>query len=463
MSQLKKTTVCVQGMHCASCDILVKKQFQKIDNIQSVQANHNTQTAEITYTGHLDKEELNQRIAQFGYTVVDQHSFLPEKKESLAKRLFDAGAIAMILFMVFVIAQQLNVVPSFQSASLTYTTVFILGLVASTSTCMATSGAMFLATIGKLNQQNLNAVESVVGSRIGVQDDKWMNNFMPALMFNVGRIGAYTVGGFIIGLVGQTVSNNAQFGSILSLAVAFMMILIGLDMLKIISISSLLPNSLSKGLFDKLEHKFSQNPRRTAIFMGAITYFLPCGFTQTVQVYALGLADPVKSAAMMAIFAIGTMPALLAIGFASSFTKSSFYPMFSKVMGMVVFVIGISYVTNALHLYGIKIPVLSSFSSTVVGESVQAQQQGKVQVIRMSVDYGGYTPASFTVKQNTPVRWIVEGKNVFGCQGALVSSKLNINTTLKVGENIFEFTPTEKGDIPFSCSMGMFAGIITVI
>jgi uncharacterized protein len=453
MSKLKKTTVCVQGMHCASCDILVKNQFQKIDNIQSVQADHHTQTAEITYTGDLNKAELNQKIAQFGYTVVEPQAFVQERKESLAKRLFDAGAIAMILFMLFVVAQEFSLIPSFQSSSLTFTTVFILGLVASTSTCMATSGAMFLATIGKLN------------STQGVSTEKQsvMHNFMPALMFNVGRVGAYTVGGFLIGMVGQAVSGNAQFGSMLSLGVAFMMILIGLDMLKLISLSSILPNSLNKGLFEKLEHKFSQNPRGTAIFMGAITYFLPCGFTQTVQVYALGLADPVKSAAMMAIFAIGTMPALLAIGFASSFTKSALYPMFSKVMGMVVFVIGISYVSNALTLYGVKIPVISSLNSTLAGDATVAQEQGDFQVIRMTVDYGGYKPASFTVKQNKPVRWEIEGKNVFGCQGALVSSKLNINTTLKVGENVFEFTPTEKGDIPFSCSMGMFAGIITVI
>jgi plastocyanin domain-containing protein len=34
---------------------------------------------------------------------------------------------------------------------------------------------------------------------------------------------------------------------------------------------------------------------------------------------------------------------------------------------------------------------------------------------------------------------------------------------LKIGENIIEFTPTEIGNIPFSCSMGMYTGTITVV
>ena len=66
MSEIKKTTVCVQGMHCASCDILVKNKFKEVSNVQEVKANHKTQEVEILYTGHLVKAELENRINEIG-------------------------------------------------------------------------------------------------------------------------------------------------------------------------------------------------------------------------------------------------------------------------------------------------------------------------------------------------------------------------------------------------------------
>ena len=46
---------------------------------------------------------------------------------------------------------------------------------------------------------------------------------------------------------------------------------------------------------------------RTAL-VGAATFFLPCGFTQAVQVYALSTASPVAAGAIMATFAVGPPP-----------------------------------------------------------------------------------------------------------------------------------------------------------
>lgn len=449
MSNLKKTTVCVQGMHCASCDILVKNKFQEVENIQAVKADHATQQVEITYSGNLDKTQLNEKISEFGYQVVDTPAQAVGVKESLQKRLMDAGAIAIILFMLYVVAQELNILPQFSGfTTLTYSTVFVLGLVASTSTCMATSGALFLVTIGKLHKTDATKAEQI----------------LPALSFNVGRVLMYALGGYGLGYVGKTISYNPQTGSILALFVAIFMILIGLDMLKLISFSSLIPTALSKGIFERLQARFIKNPRQTAFFLGASTYWLPCGFTQTVQVYALGLADPIKSALMMTFFALGTVPALMAIGFASSLTQKSFYPMFSKVMGFIVFAIGLSYVTNSLNLYGIKVPTIETFNQT---QQVQAALLPEIkdgfQIVKMSVNNAGYTPNHIKVRKDVPVKWIINGENVFGCQASLVSPKLNVQTIVKAGENVIEFTPKEKGPISFSCSMGMYNGAFEVV
>lgn len=81
----------------------------------------------------------------------------------------------------------------------------------------------------------------------------------------------------------------------------------------------------------------------------------------------------------------------------------------------------------------------------------------------MNVNSYGYSPNSFTVKQGVPVRWVVKGENVFGCQGSLRGSAIGLQKTLQTGENLIEFTPLEEGLIAFSCSMGMFRGNFIVM
>lgn len=447
MSKLKKTTLYIKGMHCPSCEILMGDKCRELGNVTQVEADHRSQKVEVTYTGDLDKARLNKEIKEFGYTIVDKKQVI-EEKESFSKRITDASVIIVLLFILYFLAQEFQLLPNLSSsATLNYGTVFILGLVASTSTCMATTGALFLSTIGKMNRS----------------EKSFKENIIPTLSFTSGRVIAYIVFGFLLGLIGKTISSNLQLGTLLSFSVSFFMLLIGLDMLKIISLSSIIPTSISKHIFEKLEAKLLHKPRSTAIFLGAITYFLPCGFTQTVQVYALGLANPVQSALTMGVFAIGTIPAIFTVGFlSSSLTKKSFYPMFMKVMGALVFLIGISYVLNTLSIYGVSVPNISQNSVSNAKAQTVPVKNG-VQIVRMSVVSDGYTPNSFTIKQGVPVKWMITGENVFGCQAYLVSPKIGVEKVIQPGENVIEFTPQEKGQIAFSCGMGMYRGSFEVI
>ena len=438
---VKKKTVYIEGMHCPSCDILVKDKFGECANVSSVKADFRTQKAEITYTGKLNNHDLNKKIASFGYSISDKK---PAQKEPLAKRIFDAGSIAVILFIVYYFAKEANILPESitQFTPTSYWAVFILGLVASTSTCMATSGALFMATVGNISEGN--SVKRII----------------PAVSFNLGRVISYGIFGYIVGFLGKSIAGNLHFGSALNIFVAVFMLLIGLDMANVLPFSSLSMFSFTKKIFEPLKKRFIQNPKQTAFLLGAITYLLPCGFTQTVQLYALGLANPVQSSITMMVFALGTVPALLAIGMATSFTKSKFYPVIARTMGVVIIMIGLSYVLNTMYLYGFKPNI---FISTASSEDKNVVMENGVQLAHMSVDSRGYSPASFTVRKGVPVKWVIDGQNVFGCQGSLVAPKIAVQRTLEKGKNVIEFTPKEVGRIAFSCSMGMFQGEFNVV
>ena len=462
MAKLKKTRIKVKGMHCPSCDILISDKVRELPNVEEVKADHRRQEAEIYYSGHFGDnqlEELNKKINHFGYRAFQSSSDYERstiRQEPLTKRFLDVGVIAIVLFIVLYIVQDLNLIPNFQAgSSLSFLTVLVLGIVASTSTCMATSGALFLATVGKLNVRSKTLDGKTSSSQLQT------SNFIPAISFNAGRIISYGFFGFLAGLLGQSIVANFQLSSLLTLVISFLMIIIGLDMAKIISLQSLFTQSLTKGLFERLEHRLIKNPKKTSFLLGAITYLLPCGFTQTVQLYAIGLADPVKSALIMMIFAVGTMPALLAIGFASSFTKSRYFPAVQKVMGTLVLLIGFYYVNNFLGIYGYDLKFLTQKQTQASTDTVTIEN-GE-QVINMNVNSSGYSPNTFTLKKDIPVKWQINGENTFGCQAFLVVPKLGIQKTIAAGQNVIEFTPKEEGTINFSCGMGMYRGVMNVV
>ena len=81
----------------------------------------------------------------------------------------------------------------------------------------------------------------------------------------------------------------------------------------------------------------------------------------------------------------------------------------------------------------------------------------------MTQSGNGYSPNEFTVVKGIPVKWIITSVNPNSCASSIISRKLNIRKNLVLGENVIEFTPIDTGRIPFSCSMGMFTGVINVV
>src|SRR3990167_1197398 len=216
---MKRKTLYVKGMHCASCNILVEDKFCEVKNVRGVKADFRNQTAIVSYKGHLDKEVLNDTIKLHGYKIANPSS-IQEDQEPFLSRLIQSSAFFVIFLILFFFAQELKLLPSFSaSAGLSLTVVFILGLVASTSTCMATSGALFLSTIGKFNSGQTSVGE----------------NLIPAISFNVGRILSYGFFGLLVGFLGKSAAQSFQLGPLLMGFVAISMVFIGLDMMKLFS------------------------------------------------------------------------------------------------------------------------------------------------------------------------------------------------------------------------------------
>ena len=198
------------------------------------------------------------------------------------------------------------------------------------------------------------------------------------------------------------------------------------------------------------------------MLMGALTFFLPCGFTQAMQLYAISTGNFGFGALVMGLFALGTAPGLLSIGGVTSLITGKFKERFFKVAGLAVIFFALFNLNNGYTLASFSLGGLSKSSQKNTVSDPNVTLENGVQVVRMTENSNGYSPNEFSIKKDVPVRWIIDAKAPYSCASVILVPKLKIQKFLSAGENTVEFTPTETGALPFSCSMGMYTGVFNV-
>jgi sulfite exporter TauE/SafE/copper chaperone CopZ len=431
--------VAVGGMTCSNCEVLVERRLSSVPGVRSVTADHSAGTAAIRHDGPIDLESLGMAVADDGYTVSAQGATLARNRP----RDFLEVAVAFALVLgVLLLVREYDLFPSGMSVpdSMGYGLVFVIGLVASVSSCIAVTGGLLVAMSAKYNE----ATHAAPGIR----------RFKPLVYFNVGRIVSYTLLGGIIGALGASLALSAEATGILTLVASAVMIVLGLQMLKLLP-ARVLPR-MPKIFAHRIHKLASPEAKGGAFVLGALTFFLPCGFTQALQLYVLAKGSFTVGALTMLAFALGTLPALISLSALSSFAAGSFQRHFLKFAGAAVVVLGLVNIQYGLVLAGSGTKRPAAQDSEVAPVAA-TQLEGK-QVVTMRVVDFTYSPAVFTVKQGIPVEWRIDASEAVGCGLVILAPALRIRQRLSsVSTTSIAFTPRETGEFQFNCGMGMMS------
>jgi sulfite exporter TauE/SafE/copper chaperone CopZ/plastocyanin len=448
----------VSGMHCASCEILIEKKLLQIENIKSVEALVNNGTVRIVYEGRRPEiKKLNQIFKKEGYLFFEE----PIKKEGGNHLLTIIGSALLVMVLFFLLknsrfADLVNV-----SSNSSLPTFFFLGLIAGVSSCAALVGGLLLSMAKQWSEIYSKSSSTLV-------------KLQPYLLFNFGRLLSYGIFGGVIGAIGAKIQLSLGFTAFLITLVSFLMIFLGLQMLGVKYFSRFqitMPKFITRFIADETKFQGKLMP----FLMGALTFFLPCGFTLTTQSLALISGSFWQGAAIMFFFALGTAPGLLAIGLSSVkfLEKPHLSDKFLKVAGILVLFFALYNINAQLNLLGL--PSLSDLKFNYTNQ-VNSQKNSLdekdlppiingEQVIRMKASSYGYEPNYFKVRAGVPVRWEIEDVGTSGCTSAIISKGLFPGEIpLTPGQtSVKEFTPTKAGKYKFSCWMGMVSGIIEVV
>lgn len=453
--ELKITKVCVEGMTCHSCEVIVERKWKKLDGVSSVEVHATTGRAKITHNGAAPSiAQLQDALGEGKYIVSLNGTGHKTTKPSFFQLV---GLFALVLILGKILSSFGLLNTNFSvGAGMSLGAIFVIGLVAASSSCIAVSGGLLLSSAAKFNERYGSASP--------------MGRMRPVFLFVLGRVLGYGLLGGLLGVIGKALAPSPIVTAFIAILAAVYMIVMGLDMLQIAPawLKGLMPK-MPKALSHRVMDAEGKEHPLMPVGLGAATFFLPCGFTQALQLYALTTGSFTTAALSLGAFALGTAPALLALGWASSSLKGKAGRFFFKFSGALVVTLGLWNIQNGLAIagYPISFPKFEVSSPSLAAGTVNATDLAPIvdgkQVIKMAVS-GGYQPNHFTIRAGTPVRWEVDATNGGGCLSVLVSRPLGIQKLLDQSpNNVIEFTPTTAGEVPFSCSMGMYRGSITVL
>lgn len=447
----------IEGMHCASCEILIEKKLLDIPNIKSVDASTSKGEVVIEYDGDRpNPDKLSKLFTKENYKFSDvDNETKNNTKTETANPTLVAFNIAIFIIIGFLILQKIGVADflSLNSTS-SLLTFFGFGLLAGISSCAALVGGIVLSM--SKQWQNLYGHDSPTSKKL-----------RPHFMFNLGRLISYMVLGGIIGAIGSKLQISLQFTSFLIIVVSLLMITIGFQMLGAKAFRKFqfsAPKSATRYISNENNFQGKYMP----FIMGALTFFLPCGFTITAQGLALLSGSFVQGALIMGAFALGTLPTLLFIGLSSVklFSKPHLTEGFSKVAGFLLLFFALFNISNQMNVLGFTgLNFLQGQVSNIDQKDLPPIIDGK-QVIKMIAYSSKDVPNYFKVRLGIPVRWeITADASGGGCNSAIISSGLfSGSINLNPGQvSVKEFTPQKTGKFRFSCQMGMITGIIEVV
>lgn len=336
---MKTYTFHVSGTHCASCKILIEDILNEQMGIQNTHVDLKSEIVsvetELDNSKHELAEMLTEKIKHNGYTLSVEKVIQEKKSDDV---IWKAVPIGLVFLALFFILQKSGILNLGIGGATTPTTSFIIGLIASVSSCLAIVGGLILSLSAKV-----------------VQDENEKTSKKQFVLFHGGRLVGFALLGGTLGFIGHAIGINFVFSAILGLLASSVMILLGLNLLGIFKKSKLTLPSHIFSHFRKIEHATF-----APIIIGVGTFFLPCGFTQSMQVAALSSGSFMSGLLIMFSFALGTLPMLALLSFGSvSFAHSKHAPLFFKSAGIVVIGLGLFALLAGLAGLGIINPLFS--------------------------------------------------------------------------------------------------------
>ncbi|HET9641614.1 MAG TPA: sulfite exporter TauE/SafE family protein [Candidatus Paceibacterota bacterium] len=330
----------VRGMHCKACTVLICDTFTELPHVEGAEVS--LATHEVRVTGDFEGSpseiaaQLSKLIEGHGYSL----SLEREAHEANWGDFAYAVPIAAALIFGFVLLQKAGLTSLIGSGTVTYGTAFLIGVIASVSSCLAIVGGLVLS---------LSANSAKEGGTWRTQ-----------ALFHAGRLGGFFLLGGVVGMVGNSLHLGLTANIALGILVGLVMLVLGVNLLDVFPAMRRFQVSLPAFFSRGVNAGAKKDHYLAPALVGIGTFFLPCGFTQSMQLYALSTGSFTQGALTMLVFALGTLPVLALLSFGSlNIAQRSWNGIFFKTAGLIVVALAVLNIGNSLVTAGVIAPFIN--------------------------------------------------------------------------------------------------------
>lgn len=343
--------------------------------------------------------------------------------------------------------------------------IFLTGLTVGGVSCMAVQGGLLASTIAAREGDDLQ------------EGRKSKHNTWPISAFLTTKLIVYLLLGFVLGSFGGALQISDDVRTWMQLFVGLYMLAVAGNLLEVHPIFRYVVIQPPRFLTKMVRNQTKSRDLFAPAILGLTTIFIPCGTTLAMEALAISSGSPLLGAAILGVFVLGTSPLFFALGYITTVLGDKFRSKFLKLAAILVIYLGLSSANGALILSGSPITIQSIIDTIPIqinlDRSAQSPDNGKVSDIqtidgKQSVDIQvlptGYKPEYVKVRAGVPVKLNLTATGGLGCTSVFVMPQMGIRKRLSIGSTeTVEFTPSNPGKLTWTCSMGMYSGVMEVI
>ena len=339
-----------------------------------IMVNHKKWILEVDYKTQSDYKKVVDLIVKSWFSVVEEW----ESKSNTSQNDFNSNIIAILVVVILFMATKLFDLNSLlpDTSSLSYSSAFLVWIIASLSTCLAITWWIIIGFS--------RYIDSTHWTFWHIKVQAW---------FQIWRILGFFLLGWILWTIWEVFRLSLSLTWIVTFIVWFLLLYMGLNILKIIPSISKFWVHMPKSFASKIE---SIGQPKYAPIVWALTFFLPCGFTQTMQLLAVSSWSFWSGWLVMMIFAIWTAPVLFSVGLWSSYFKEKKFTSLNKIIWAIVIFFWIFTISNAYNL--LNFSSISNQTNVEQSEKVEQINKDDIKLEVINVWHDGWSTVPDVIK-----------------------------------------------------------------
>lgn len=291
-------------------------------------------------------------------------------------------------------------------------------------------------------------------------------DLVPVAGFLLGKLVILTLVGLVLGAFGSFIALDARIGGVAQFVAAGMMIVFGLGAAGVPGFRDI--RFTPPASWTRVVRRSTRSQSAFAPFLlGIAVVLIPCGVTISMMLLAATAGSALAGGAVMALFVLGTAPMFAAYGFVTQRYVNPDSRRVSIALGAVVVLMGLftlnagaTAVASPVTAQSIAASVFSTSPSPVA--PAPALVDG-VQVLRIDANSGGYAPSAIAAQAGVPTKVVFHTDNTASCIVYTVFPSIGKQVMLPPsGDTEVDLGTMTAGEVPISCSMGMYTATIVV-